>query len=146
MGYVPVGPFTSGGAPGISAGFLNGVENFLQQINGIATDATVTSDGAGTETVTGINANKVQLVGTGAIVGFLAGSISRVSFFSGTGNATVNHGLGATPTFCMIMYAGSGSPFGSLPTHPIYYYNAGTTQVTVVADSGYSWLAMAVHS
>ena len=146
MGYVPAGPFVSGGAPGLSASFFNNIETFLQSINAVATDPITTSDGAGTETFTAVNANKFQLTGTGAIVAFLAGSISRISFFSGTGNATVNHNLGAVPTFCMIMYAGAGSPFGTLPTHPVYYYNATSTQVTVVADSGYSWLAMAIHS
>lgn len=146
MGYVPTGPFVSGGAPGISAGFLNNVEAFLQTINAVATDQTISSDGAGNENMTGVTANKFQLSGTGAIVSLLAGSISRISFFSGTGNATVNHSLGAVPTFCLIMYAASASPFGSVPTHPVYYYNATSTQITVVADSGYSWLGMAIHS
>lgn len=144
--YTPTGPFTNGGAPGISSQFLNAIETFLEAVNGAATDSLVTTDGSGNLTFSGATANKFQLSGTGAIIGLLAGSISRISFFSGTGNATVNHGLGATPTFCIIMYAGSTSAFGSPPTHPAYYYNATSTQVTVVADSGYSWLGMAIHT
>lgn len=143
--YVPT-TFTNGGPPGISASYLNGVEAMLASVNTEATDGLISSDGAGNATATSYTANKLALTGAGAIVQFLAGTISRVSFFSGSGNATVNHNLGATPTFCIIQYAGSGSPFGSPPTHPAYYYNPTVSQVTVVADSGYSWLGMAFHS
>lgn len=144
--YTQYGPWTNNGSPGIASAFLNALEAFLLTINTAANDASISSDGAGNETLASATANSFHLSGAGAVLQLLAGTLSRVSFFSGTGNATVAHGLGATPTFVLVMYAGSGTPFGSLPTHPIYYYNAGVSTVQVVADAGYSWVAMAFHS
>ena len=43
MGYSKTGPFISGAAPGIDAGFLNAVENFLVTVNSAATDASITA-------------------------------------------------------------------------------------------------------
>lgn len=43
MGYVKTGPFISGAAPGIDAGFLNNVENFLVTVNSAATDASISA-------------------------------------------------------------------------------------------------------
>jgi hypothetical protein len=69
------------------------------------------------------------------------GSIARISYFSGSGSVNASHGLGATPDIIFPFYAGN---FGSPPTHPIYSYNATSTNVQVVADASYSWVAMAL--
>ena len=39
MAYTPYGPFTDNGSPGVSAEFLNPLENFLATINSAATAA-----------------------------------------------------------------------------------------------------------
>ena len=146
MSYTATGPFVNGSSPGISSQFLNNVEAALVALNSAASDPVISSDGAGNETVTSVSANKMQLSGAGAFFGLLAGTLSRIAFFNGTGSGTFTHNLNATPSLIIIMYAGSGTAFGSPPTHPAYYYNATTTTCQVVADSGYSWLAVALHS
>lgn len=77
---------------------------------------------------------------------FLAGgSLSRIAQITGTtgsGSAqTVNHNLGATPDVIILQYAGN---FGSAPTHPPYWYNAGSTSFTAVADNGYFYTGVAI--
>jgi hypothetical protein len=74
----------------------------------------------------------------------IAAALPLTNTFTGTGTGaaqTVSHGLGATPDIIIIMYAGN---FGSPPTHPIYYYNVTSSQVTIVADNAYSWVAIAI--
>ena len=46
-GYANTGPFVNNAPPGISATFLNNVENFLDTINSAATDSHISADGAG---------------------------------------------------------------------------------------------------
>jgi hypothetical protein len=56
MGYSNTGPFTNNVTPpGVSATFLNNVENFLDTVNSLATDANNTSDSNGNATVVTIN-------------------------------------------------------------------------------------------
>ena len=70
------------------------------------------------------------------------GSLSRISVFGGTGVVnTAAHGLGVTPNLIIPVYHGN---FGVVPGHPIYYFGENSTTVTVVADTGYSWLAVAI--
>src|SRR6266487_3214559 len=53
-GYSNTGPFTNNVVPpGISATFLNNVENFLDTVNSAATDSHVTADGNGNVVTTG---------------------------------------------------------------------------------------------
>ena len=68
-------------------------------------------------------------------------SITRISTFSGTGNATVGHGLGDVPDVVMLTYAGN---FGTAPTQALAWYNAGGTNVSVAAQSGYFWTGLAI--
>jgi hypothetical protein len=75
---------------------------------------------------------------------FVSGQISRISHFTGTGTGaaqTVSHGMGATPDIVLLSYAGN---FGGPPTHPAYWFNATSTQVTIVADNGFFWHALAI--
>ena len=51
MAYSKFGPFTNGQPPGISSGFLNGVETFLASVTSAATDSNITSDGNGNLTI-----------------------------------------------------------------------------------------------
>jgi hypothetical protein len=54
MAYSPTGPFTNNTVPpGISATFLNNVENFLVTVNSAATDSNITSGGSGNLATTG---------------------------------------------------------------------------------------------
>ena len=126
--YSDSGPFTDNTTPpGISAGLLNNIESFLNQFAGsVVTDGSISTNGSGTLTVKEIKLS--------------TGTLARISKFSGTGNQTVSHGLGANPDMVLVNSAGN---FGSAPTHPIYWYNTTSTQVTVVADGGYTWNALA---
>ncbi len=112
MVYVAYGPFTNGSAPGLSASLFNDIDNCLTGNLGLA---------------------KVLLT---------TGSIARIAKFSGTGSVTgATHGLGGTPDFVIIMYAGS---FGSPPTQVPSYVNTTSTTVDIAAQSAYSWLALAI--
>jgi hypothetical protein len=122
--YPKVGPFVSGGAPGIDYPFLNNVETYL----GYAADSNITADG---------NGNMIT-----KSTAFTVGKITRVSFFTGGGTQNnVAHGLGVTPDIVIVQYAGN---FGSPPANPAYYYNANTSTVNIVGQNGYSWLAVAL--
>lgn len=68
-------------------------------------------------------------------------SITRISTFSGTGNATVAHGLGDVPDLIMLTYAGN---FGTAPTQALSWYSAGATNVSVNAEGGYFWTGLAI--
>lgn len=56
MPYTPAGPFTPGGAPGISAAALNGFDNALAGLNSAASDGSISSV-AGVLTALGLIAN-----------------------------------------------------------------------------------------
>src|SRR5260221_12738078 len=49
--YVPTGPWTNGGAPGISAAFLGTLESWIQQAEGATGSSTINGSTAGTATV-----------------------------------------------------------------------------------------------
>lgn len=83
MGYVKTGPFTSGAGPGIDAGFLNNVENFLVTVNSAATDAAITSAGSGNLSTTG-SITSTKATGTGL-------SITAASHL--TGILTLDNGV-----------------------------------------------------
>lgn len=127
--YPSSGPFVNGQAPGISASFLNSIEQYL----GYAADSNITTDGNGNLTLPSVKVTTVLRL--------LTGTLTRVSFFSGSGGGTFNHGLGVTPNIILLVYAGN---FGSPPGQPLYYYGENTTQVTVSASSSYAWKALAI--
>ncbi len=79
--YSPTGPFTNGGAPGISAAFLNEEERILKLINALACDANVSSDLAG-------NASLASLLLTGnvqTINGTSGGTVTLYQPMTGSG-------------------------------------------------------------
>lgn len=78
-GYTPLGPFTPGGAPGISSSFLNNVESYLQSINSAATDGSISS-AAGILTVLGLQVNPTVVT----VSGTTAGSATLYQVLSGT--------------------------------------------------------------
>jgi len=86
--YSNTGPFTTNAAPGISATFLNNIENFLDSIMSASYDSHVSSDGSGNVTVVSLK------LATGTIHALAWG------FTSGLTNAgqTITHGLGGIPT------------------------------------------------
>jgi hypothetical protein len=128
VNYTNTGPFTNNSSPGISATFLNNIESFLDQFAGsLVTDSHLSVDGNGKLTVL-----KIQLP---------TGSLTRIAQFSGTGGGTFSHGLGATPNIVFVQYAGN---FGTAPSQATAYYNTTSTQVTIAAQSGYSWQALAI--
>lgn len=97
--YAPTGPFTDNTTPpGLSAAYNNNLETFCQQIVApIVADSHVTSDGNGNATVVSMK--------------FTRGSITRLSVFTGSVNnagASIAHGLGATPDFCVFQENNSG--------------------------------------
>jgi len=49
--YVPTGPWTNGGAPGISAAFLGTLESWIQQAEGATGSSTINGSTAGTATL-----------------------------------------------------------------------------------------------
>lgn len=67
---------------------------------------------------------------------------------SGTGSAQVvthnmkdQNNVSITPDTVIVQYAGN---FGGPPANPAYYYGQNSTQVTVVAQNGFSWVAIAL--
>lgn len=115
MVYTSHGTFVNGTAPAIDQSFCNDIDNCLTGNLGLA---------------------KILLS---------TGSIARISTFSfttsGGSPVTVNHNLGATPDYIFLQYSGN---FGSPPTHPPYWYNATSTQVTGVGDGGYFVSGLAI--
>lgn len=69
MAYSKTGPFTNGSAPGISALFLNNVENELVALNSAATDSNISSDGTGLLSLPGIAVNMSPVVVNGSTSG-----------------------------------------------------------------------------
>jgi len=114
MVYTAHGPFSNGIAPAIDQNVMNDIDNCLTGNLGLA---------------------KILLT---------TGSIARISFFqftaSGTGQ-TINHNLGATPDYVILMYSGN---FGGPPTHPLFYWNTTSTQVSVVGDNTFNVNGLAI--
>ena len=52
--YTPTGPWSNGGAPGISAAFLTSLEAFLVALNSATYDASISADGSGNLSVVGL--------------------------------------------------------------------------------------------
>lgn len=69
-----------------------------------------------------------------------SGALADINYFGGSGSGVFTHGLNATPHTVAVGYAGN---FGGPPTQHAYYYNLLPSTVQVVAQSGYSWLAIA---
>lgn len=84
MAYTPYGPWTDGGAPGVSAEFLNPLETFLQSVNSAATDSNI-SAASGIMTVLGM-VNNVAAV---TITGTTGGSASLYQFLRGNVKACI---------------------------------------------------------
>lgn len=82
--YVQFGPFGDGGAPGISAEFLNPLETFLLSINSASYDSHISADGSGKLTLITLNATPAQTTlnggtaGTAVLTQDLVGTIKRV--------------------------------------------------------------------
>lgn len=72
MAYTKTGPFVNNSAPGISANFLNNVENELVAINSAATDSHITADGTGLLTALGLNVNCTPVIMNGSTSGNVA--------------------------------------------------------------------------
>ena len=69
----------------------------------------------------------------------LAGSLSRISFFTGTGTSiNVSHGLGATPTWVGITATGGQDTY--------YVFNMDSAHLSVSSATGQSWMGCAIHS
>src|SRR6266571_2112129 len=112
--YSNSGPFQNNIVPpGISATFLNNVENFLDQIDSSAVaDANVTANGSGALTAvsltvtgsgTGLTVNGATTLN--GVLNLIGGAISRIGFgfnAATTGGTAITHGLGATPTIVLI--------------------------------------------
>ena len=67
MAYTPTGPFVNGGAPGISAPFLNNMENYLQLLR--TADVNITANGAGLLTALALAINTPPVTITGNTAG-----------------------------------------------------------------------------
>jgi hypothetical protein len=64
MAYTQFGPFSNGGAPGLSASFFNPLETFLLSLNTASYDSHISSDGNGNITALGtiqFSASSAQL-------------------------------------------------------------------------------------
>ncbi len=69
MAYTIFGPFVNGSSPGISSSFLNPLETFVASINSAATDANITADGTGMETLKWLKVNPTAVVQNGSTSG-----------------------------------------------------------------------------
>jgi hypothetical protein len=94
MSYTPT-TFNNGGAPGISASYLNGVENMLASINSAATDGSISANGSGILTLLGlVNNDAGQSIvgttsGTATLYQFLRGNVKAFFlYFTGYRNST----------------------------------------------------------
>jgi hypothetical protein len=159
--YANTGPFTNNVTPpGISATFLNNVENFIDQIvSSAVADSHITSDGNGNETAVSLKATGT---GTGLTVqhnatvsgsltvsgvanfnntlNLLVGSITRIAFgFNSvtTSGTTITHGLGVLPA-CVLLCPSISTTF---------FVNSTVTTTTFTATVGTNtncwWLAIA---
>lgn len=120
--YTRTGPFTDGGAPGISASFLNALEVFCAAGS---FDSLVTADGSGKLTVV-----RVQLT---------TNSLKRIAKSTGSGNGaaqTITHNWGEQADVVLPYYNGN---FGTAPTQDIAVLNEGSNSFQVVAQNGYSY-------
>lgn len=125
--YPKSGPFTNGQAPGITASFLNLLEQYL----GYAADSNITTDGSGNMTVKSST--------------FTHGKITQFTVFTGNGAVTgVAHGCSSTPVAIFVNYIAGAGNFGTPPPAIPYAWNVGATTCNIVATNGYNWCAIAI--
>ncbi len=124
--YPLTGPFVNGGAPGISAAFLNNLETWLRY----AGDSNITADGSGHLTVASLTLTH------GVIVRIAFGFAAVVA--AGT---TVTHNLGAVPSAAFATVSGVGTSI----VVSIDSATLGTTTMKVSGSSSCNcwWLAIA---
>src|SRR5687767_15023506 len=120
MPYTPTGPFSNGGAPGISADFLNAVETMLDGINTSAEDTNISANGSGMLTLLSLAINTTAVSGTGTTAGsaqlyqFMRGTLKiAILHFNGYRNASATEQTIALPvaytTKCFVFMA-TGKP------------------------------------
>jgi hypothetical protein len=90
-------------------------------------------------TATTLNWPGFNLSTSGQTYSMYTNGMSRISQFSGTGNGTVNHGLGATPSFAIAGCTLNGS------TQTMCCTTGSSTQCTITTGSGLAWSAMALR-
>lgn len=125
-----VNPWTNN-LSAITATIMTNIENFLVNVSSwlanTISDANITSDGSGDLTV-----KKILLT---------TGSVKRIQTFSGSGTQSISHGWAEAPDAVIPYYAGS---FGSPPSTAISLTGSNSSIFTVNAQSGYSWVAIAI--
>ncbi len=171
--YSNKGPFTDNVVPpGISANFLNGIENFLDQIVSSATaDSHITADGNGNETAvaltltaggTGLtvqhnaqvsgslSANSLSVSGNASVNGTLNlshGSLLGIAwgYIATLTNAgtTITHGLGGTPSFVGGQIICGTGQTGAVVTY-ITSVNSSSFVISSNSVSGFAayWIAL----
>ena len=127
--YPKTGNFNPGAAPGITASFLNNVEQWL----GYAADSAITSDGSGNMTARSMTFNR--------------GSIFEISFFGGNGTqSNVVHGCSGIPDLLIVMYTPAGhTSFGTEPTVIPHAEKWNATTTGIRAQTAYNWGAIAIR-
>ncbi|SRR6266487_336304 len=151
MPYTAFGTWSNGGAPGISSAFLNALESFLVLINSAATDANVSSDGSGNQTLVSLIAAGNLQINTAAstLSGSTAGTLTlyeplrgsalkaALVYFSGFRN---NGGSTQTLALPTAFVARSRLWCGDLPSTGIQLTSSGSAVniavVTALASTG----------
>lgn len=145
MTYSKTGPFVNASAPGISATFLNNVENTLTAINSAATDSHVTSDGTGLVTLPGLNVNATAVTINGATAGSITlyqpmrGPVFKVVIMRLTGFR--NNGGHTQGIVLPSAFTGRSKVwFGDLPSTGVSFQKSGVTvgvaTVTAMSATG----------
>lgn len=138
--YTKTGPFVNNSQPGISATFLNNVENQLVAINSAATDAHISADGTGLLTTLGLNVNATPTTINGATAGsitlyqpFRGPSfkvvIMRLTGFRNNGGHTQGIVLPSAFTGRCKVWA------GDMPSTGVQFQKSGVTQSIAIATS-----------
>lgn len=139
MPYTPTGPFVNGSSPGISAAFLNNVENAL--VNAIS-DPAITNDGNGNMTFTTGNIKRAAgqqekgfyfIQGGGNASGWVVGS------WVGTISRTVTPVSVTIDTSLVAPTASAGTPSTSQLTSAGFFVGFGCTAVTNTARCAGAW-------
>src|SRR5258708_6931061 len=121
-GYANTGPFTNNATPGISATFLNNIENFLDSITSAPYDSHITADGSGNLTVVSL------VLPHGSVHAIAWGSIASCTN-SGT---TITHGLGGTPGIVIGQVQSATGQTGAVTT---YTTSIGATTFIISTNS-----------
>lgn len=87
-----------------------------------------------------VTLNQVALSGAGAQIGYLAGSLSRQSSFTGTGSGTYSHNLGATPSVVIPICTATNSAANQ------GYDSANASQVHVTMGASVAFNAWCFHT